>query len=207
MTELAARLYWPRQSMLPRAWRMGVAAVALGLLALGLVDAFDSIEVSFGLALAGGLALTGLLLLAIRHFDTAVAIGLLLMGVVRFEPAPPDLVFAVVIAVAAITGRFYLARVPRLMRWIVALLLIINLLSLTDVVSGSLAIRFLFITVYLSIFALWLTGYIDSPKHARMVAVTWLGVAVVSAAVSVLELNVHIPGQDFILGTKDNGER
>jgi len=89
MTELAARLYWPRQSMLPRAWRMGVAAVALGLLALGLVDAFDSIEVSFGLALAGGLAMTGLLLLAIRHFDTAVFIGMLLMGVVRFEPAPP----------------------------------------------------------------------------------------------------------------------
>ena len=207
MTELAARMYLPRQSMLPRAWRVGVAGLALGLLALGLVDAFDSIEVSFGLALAGGLALTGLLLLAVRQFDTAVAIGLLLMGVVRFEPAPPDLVFAVVIAVAAITGRFHIARVPRLMRWIVALLLVINLLSMTDIVSTSLAIRFLFITVYLAIFALWLTGYVDSPKHARTVAVTWLGVAVVSAVISSLALNVHIPGQEFILGTKDNGER
>jgi len=207
MTELAASMYLPRQSLLPRVWRLGAAAVALGVLALGLVDAFQSIEVSFALALAGGLALTGLLLLTIRHFDTAVAIGLLLMGVVRFEPAPTDLVFAVVIAVAAITGRFYLARVPRLMRWIVALLLIINLLSLTDVVSGSLAIRFLFITVYLAIFALWLAGWVDSPRHARMVAATWLGVAVASAVISVLALNVHIPGQEFILGTKDNGER
>jgi O-antigen ligase len=207
MTELAARMYSPRQSMLPRAWRMALAAVALGLLALGLVDAFDSIEVSFGLALAGGLALTGLLLLAIRHFDTAVAIGLLLMGVVRFEPAPPDLVFAVVIAVAAITGRFRIARVPRLMRWIVALLLVINLLSMIDVVSASEAIRFLFITVYLAIFALWLTGYVDSPKHARLVVVTWLAVAVVSAVVSVLALKMPLPGRDFILGSKDNGER
>src|SRR5690349_11758968 len=119
MTELAASMYLPRQSLLPRAWRLAAAAVALGLLALGLVDAFQSVQVSFALALVGGVALTGLLLLTIRHFDTAVAIGLLLMGVVRFEPAPTDLVFAVVIAVAAITGRFHLARVPRLMRWIV----------------------------------------------------------------------------------------
>src|SRR5436190_14883422 len=207
MTELAARLYWPRQSMLPRAWRMGVAAVALGLLALGLVDAFDSIEVSFGLALAGGLAMTGLLLLAIRHFDTAVFIGMLLMGVVRFEPAPPDLVFAIVIAVAAITGQFRIARVPRLMRWIVALLLVINLLSMIDVVSASEAVRFLFITVYLAIFALWLTGYVDSPKRARTVAITWLGVAVVSALISALALKMPIPGREFILGSKDNGER
>src|SRR5256885_14189183 len=94
MTELAASMYLPRQSLLPRVWRLGAAAVALGVLALGLVGAVQSIEVSFALALAGGLALTGLLLLPLRHFDTAVAIGLLLMGVVRFEPAPPDLVFA-----------------------------------------------------------------------------------------------------------------
>ena len=210
MTELAASMYLPRQST-DAAARMaagrGGSCCCWACSRWAWSTRSRASKSPSRSRSSAGWPLTGLLLLTIRHFDTAVAIGLLLMGVVRFEPAPTDLVFAVVIAVAAITGRFHLARVPRLMRWIVALLLVINLLSLTDVVSTSAAVRFLFITMYLAIFALWLTGYVDSPKHARMVAVTWLGVAVVSAVVSSVALNLHIPGQEFILGTKDNGER
>ena len=55
---------------------------------MGFADLFNSANVSFALALAGGLALMGFLALTIRHYDTAIAIGLLLMGIVRFEPAP-----------------------------------------------------------------------------------------------------------------------
>jgi O-antigen ligase len=126
---------------------------------------------------------------------------------VRFEPAPPDVVFALIMCVAAATGRFRLSRVPSLLRWIVALLLVVNLASMIDVVSGSSAVRFLLITVYLAIFALWLTAFVDSPSRARLVVVTWLAIAVVSAVVASLALHLPIPGRQFINGSVDNGER
>jgi hypothetical protein len=208
MTELAATGFAPRRaSPLALTGRSGAAVLSLGLLAVGLAGAINSTSISAPLALLGGLTLTGFLLLTIRHFTTAIAIGLLLMGIVRFEPAPPDIAFAVIMAVAAMTGRFRLNRVPISVRWIVGLLLVVNLLSMLDVLVLSEALRFLFITAYLAIFSLWLTGYVDRPSRARLVAVTWLAVGVVSAIVSVLALNLPVPGRSFILGSVDNGQR
>src|SRR5256886_6582432 len=203
MSELVARAPLPRAGAL----RASAAALALGLLAIGLVQALDSSGVSLALGLAGGLALMGFLLLPIRHYDTAIAIGLLLMGVVRFEPAPTDLAFAVIMVVAAVTGRFRISRVPPLLRWMVALVLVVNLASMIDVESTSAAVRFLLITVYLAIFALWLTTFVDRPSRARLVAVTWLVIAVASAVVASLALHFPIPGRQFINGSVDNGER
>jgi hypothetical protein len=192
---------------LQRASRTGAGALVLLLVAVGLVDALNSTTLSTGLAFAGGVALVAFLWLTINQFDTAIAIGLLLMGVVRFEPAPTDLCFALIMTVAAVTGRFRLNRVPSLLRWLVALLLVVNLASLTDVVSTSKAVRFLFITVYLCIFALWLTGFVDRPKRARLVVVTWLVIGVASAVVAALALHFPIPGRSFINGSVDKGER
>src|ERR1700730_2319224 len=110
MTELVARIAAPRPGTLQRLPRAVAAAIALGLVALGLADALATVRVPFALALAGGLVLIGFLPLRIRHYDTAIAIALLLMGVVRFEPAPPDIAFAVVMCVAAAVGRFRLRR-------------------------------------------------------------------------------------------------
>src|SRR5439155_17656857 len=67
--------------------------------------------------------------------------------------------------------------------------------------------RFLLITVYLAIFALWLTAFLDSPSRARLVVVTWLVIAVASAIVASLALHFPIPGRSFINGSVDNGER
>jgi hypothetical protein len=208
MAELAARAFAPgRLSRLGNTGRLGASLLLLVLLGVGFADVFNSTTISFPLALAGGLALIGFLALTIRHYDTAIAIGLLLMGVVRFEPAPPDLAFAVIMAVAAMTGRFRLNGVPLVARWLVGGMLIVNLLSLIDIVSGSQALRFLFITVYLAAFSLWLTGYVNSPARARLVVVTWLAIAVISAVVSTLALNLPLPGRSFILGTVDGAER
>ncbi|MFI5037468.1 MAG: hypothetical protein ACHP93_03235, partial [Solirubrobacterales bacterium] len=185
MTELAATAFAPpRPSRAGLTGRLGASLLALALLGVGFADQFNSANVSFGLALAGGLALVAFLALTISHYDTAIAIGLLLMGIVRFEPAPPDMAFAVIMSVAAMTGRFRLNRVPLLVRGIVGLLLVVNLLSMMDVVSTSTAVRFLFITVYLVIFSLWLTGYVDSASRAHLVVVTWLVVGVASAIIS-----------------------
>src|SRR3984893_7329422 len=208
MTELAAMaLAPPRPSRAGITGRLGGSLLALALLGVGFADLFNSANISFGLALAGGLALVGFLALTISHYDTAIAIGLLLMGIVRFEPAPPDIAFAVVMSVAAMTGRFRLNRVPLILRWIVGLLLILNLLSMMDVVNTSVGLRFLFITVYLVIFSLWLTGYVDSASRARLVVVTWLVIGVVSAILSAAALNLPVPGRSFILGSVDNSQR
>ena len=197
MTELVARQPVPRPGALLRLSRASVGAVVLGLVAVGLVHALDTTSLPFALALAGGLALTGFLLLAVRHYDTAIAIALLLMGVVRFEPAPPDIAFAVIVSVAAMTGRFRLNRVPLLLRWIVGLFLIVNVLSMVDVKVTSGALRFLLITVYLAIFSLWLAGYVDSPSRSRTVVMTWLGVGAISAVVSVLANDVMGRGRTW----------
>jgi hypothetical protein len=208
MTELAATALPPaRGARAGITGRLGASLLALALLGVGFADLFNSANIPFALALGGGLALVAFLALTISHYDTAIAVGLLLMGVVRFEPAPPDMAFAVIMAVAAMTGRFRLNRVPLLVRWIVGLLLVVNLLSMMDIVSTSIALRFLFITLYLAIFSLWLTGYVDSPSRARLVVVTWLAIAVFSAVISILALNLPIPGRSFILGSVDNGER
>src|SRR6202171_5511742 len=120
MTELAAtQLALPRPSRAALTGRMGGSLLALALLGVGFADLFNSANIPFGLALAGGLVLVGFLALTINHYDTAIAIGLLLMGIVRFEPAPPDIAFAVIMSVAAMTGRFRLNRVPLFVRWLV----------------------------------------------------------------------------------------
>jgi O-Antigen ligase len=208
MSELSLPGLAPRIPPRLTQWgRWSAVALSLALLGVGFADLFANSSISFGLALAGGLALTGFLVITIRHYETAVAIGLVLMGVVRFEPAPPDLCFAVIMTVAAMTGRFHLRRVPLVVRWTVGLLLVINLLSMMDVVSTSVGLRFLFITVYLAIFSLWLTGYLNSPARARLILVTWLAIALFSSVISVLALNVHIPGRSLILGSVDGAER
>src|SRR5438445_10054223 len=207
MTETAAMAFASPQPSRLHVTGRSAALLSLGLLGVGFADLFNSTNVSLALALAAGLALTCFLVLTIAHYHTAVAIGLLLMGIVRFEPAPPDLAFAVIMTIAAMTGRFRLNRVPLLVRWIVGLVLIVNLLSLMDVVATQQALRFLFITAYLAIFSLWLTSYVDSSSRARLVVVTWLAIAILSAVVSSLALNVPVPGRSFILGSVDYGQR
>jgi O-antigen ligase len=208
MAELTAPGFAPQLPARLSLWgRWGAVAMAMALLGAGFADLFANSSISLGLALAGGVALTGFLLITIRHFETAVAIGLLLMGVVRFQPAPPDLCFAVIMSVAAMTGRFHLRRVPPVVRWIVGLLVVVNLLSMMDVLSTSIALRFLFITLYLAIFSLWLTGFVDSPSRARLVVVTYLAIAVFSTVLAVVALKVHIPGRSLILGSVEGTER
>ena len=72
------------------------------------------------LALAGGAAALAVLALAVASYRTAVALGFALLGVVAVEPAPADGIFAVTIALALVTRRFRLFRVPMVMIVLVA---------------------------------------------------------------------------------------
>jgi O-antigen ligase len=151
------------------------------------------------LVLAFGAGLLGTLALALGRYDAAVALGLLLLAVVRIEPAPPDLVFAVVIAVALVTARVHLESVPLSATILVSMFLAVNLLAATGATEGARAITFFGITFYLGIFALWLAAYVASVRTARLVLLAYLAGAVISACAACLALVVSFPGSDAIV--------
>jgi hypothetical protein len=174
--------------------------LALGVVAVGLTTIGNTLPFSVPLAAAGGLALLGMLLLALAKYDAAVAVGFLLMGIVKVEPAPPDAAFAVIMAVAAVTGRFRFTRAPRIAGVLVAALLVLNVLSMMEAVHTGEAFRFFFITAYLGIFALWLTGWVDSRGHARSIVVMWLWIGTISAILGTAAVLLPLPGRELLLG-------
>jgi O-antigen ligase len=121
------------------------------------------------IVLAGGIGLIGLLALAVTRFDGAVFLGFLLMSVVWVQPGPPDIVFAVIFAVALATGKFHVRRLPLSIAMLLAVFIFLNILSASFIVDVPVAERFFATTVYLAVFAVWLAGYVDSARRARIV--------------------------------------
>ena len=178
------------------------AASILALIGAALaVAAYRYPPPSLGLTLAAGLALSGILALAVARYDAAVALGLLLLGVQAIEPAPPDFVFAIVIAVAAVTGRFEPTRVPLTIFVTLGSFLVLNLVSAVGAVSASRAAFFFSITLYLAVFSIWLVGYVNSSRRARLVVIAYLVGAVFSALVGVMALFAPLPAEDQLLYT------
>ena len=185
-----------------------LAAGAAGLLALflaaGVVLSRNPLPLTVVLAIGIGLLAT--LFLALARYHAAVALGVLLLAAVRLEPAPADVLFGVVIAVAIATGRFRLERVPLSVTAFVALFLALNLLSSVEVVDAGRTVEFFAITLYLAVLGLWLTGYVCSPRRARLVVGAYLVAAVVSAALACLALFVALPGREaFVDGPRAQG--
>jgi O-antigen ligase len=184
------------------------AAAAVTLLALFLAAgvALSRSPLPLPVVLAFGVGLLGTLALALGRYDAAVALGLLLLAVVRIEPAPPDLVFGVVIAVALVTARLRLERVPLSATLLVSAFLAVNLLAATGAMDGTRAVMFFGITVYLGVFALWLAAYVASVRRARLVLVAYLAGAALSAAAACLALVVPFPGAHvFVDGPRAQG--
>ena len=147
---------------------------------------------SLKLIVGGGIALLGVLALAITRFDSAVFLGFLLMSIVWVQPGPPDIVFAVVFAVAVASGRMRLRRLPMSVGILVAGFVFLNILSATFVVDPPAAERYFAITLYLAIFSIWLAGYVDSAQRARRVLVGLLVTGVITGGAACLAL--YIPG-------------
>jgi O-antigen ligase len=203
-------LRWPSAAISPRPATPGftlsralpgvAAGVGALLVALAAVVLSQSAAPSLRATLAGGLALLALLTLTLARYDAAVVLGVLLLGAVKTDPAMPDAVFAVVMAVAAATGRFRLAAVPRTVRHLLAALVALNLLSAINVVDIPAGARFLAITLYLVAFGVWLAGYADSRQRTRLVVGAYLVAAVSSALLGSLALFVSFPGSAALSG-------
>ncbi|HYI36871.1 MAG TPA: O-antigen ligase family protein [Thermoleophilaceae bacterium] len=185
----------------------GVARRTVVLLALALGLAVGSVMFAAVLqrypppwiAVVGSVGLVAMLMVAIARYEAAVAIGLLLLGVVAVEPAPPDGVFAIVIAVALVTGRFRIDRAPISVVALSMFYMLLNIASTVDAVSASRAALFAAVTLYLVIFALWLTGWLDSEHKARLVVRWYLVGAVIASLATTLAILTHFPGSDPLL--------
>jgi O-antigen ligase len=186
------------------AWAFGGAALFLLFLAVGVVLGRSPLPVP--IVAAFGVGLLGTLALALSRYDAAVALGVLLLAVVRIEPAPSDLVFAVVIAVAFVTGRLFLERVPLSVSVLVAGFLALNLLAATVATDGARAVAYFAITLYLGVFALWFCAYVCSVRRARLILLAYLVGAALSAAVACLALVAPFPGASaFVDGPRAQG--
>lgn len=183
----------------------GLAAIVAGgalvvLLAVALAALLGRNPVPLGVALGGGLLMLMGLALVLARYDLAVSIGFLLLAVVVVEPAPSDALFGLIMAVAAVTGRFGLRRVSRLAIAIVSSLLLLNVLSLAEVTAWGAAARFVLITLYLGLFSLWLAAYVDRPSRSRRLVRAYLAAAVFSAVLASAALFVHFPLHTLLIG-------
>lgn len=154
---------------------------------------------SLSLVLAGGLAFLAVVALAIARYDAAVLLGMCLLGVVNVEPAPPDAVLFVVISIAAATGRLDLERLPMIVIGALGAFITLNLLSALEAVDPARAGFFFTITLYLALFAIWLTSYVRSERAARLVLIGYLVAAVGSVVLAMGALYGGFPGSDYLV--------
>jgi O-antigen ligase len=175
-----------------------VAAVAT-LLAVGMAWALYRYPPTPQVVAAGSLGLGGMLALALARYEAAVALGFMLLGVVRIEPAPSDGVFAIVMAVGLVTGRFDISRVPLTVFALVGSLIALNLISAVEALDPAVAGRYFAITLYLGVFSIWFTGYLRSERRARLVVVAYVVGTVLVAVPSTLALFAPVPGGELLL--------
>jgi O-antigen ligase len=152
----------------------------------------------YGFELAVGLGFLGVVALAIVHPEAAALLGFALLGVIVVEPAPADFVFLVVIAMTIATGRFR-ASVPPVAIMALGGFMALSLLSAVEVVDYRAAAFYLGISMYLALAALWLSGFVNSARRARIVAGGYLAAAVTSAALGVLALVAPLPGGELFV--------
>lgn len=182
------------QPLAPRAaaeaaWRSAAGLAwtgAAALLGCALAFGLQRNPPPLDLVIVGGAALIALLGLALVRYEAVVGLGFVLFGVVFVEPAPPDIVFAVAIAVAAVTGRTHLRQIPPSIVLLLGLFLVLNLLSAVATVDTGGAGVFFFVTVYLVAFTVWLTAIIDSEAWMRLIFRALLAGAVASALIGIL---------------------
>jgi len=161
---------------------IGLAAVLGFAIAVALVTASRP---SSTVAVAGGMAALAALGLALARYEAAVALGMLIFGVVFVEPSPPDAIVMIAMAVAIVTGRFSLRRVPLPLLALLGVFIVLNLVSSVFATDPSRAAFFLLITTYLCSFSVWLTGFVESVHRARLILAPLIAGAVATTAFGV----------------------
>ena len=127
---------------------------------------------------------------------TIVAFALL--AFVRVEPAPVDLIFAFLIVRTLVMARAPV-QVPPLALLSTAGFAAWTLFSTSNAADFGGAARFVFITLYLLVLAVWLTGAFADARLTRACIKTYIYAAVASAVIGVAALLVGFPGSSSLV--------
>lgn len=193
---------------LPAAVSASIALATVAVLAAAFALALGHLPLPWPVVVVLTTGLTGIWILALVRYDATVAFGFALFAIIIADPAPTDAVFGVIIAIAAVTGRFHLDRAPLSVTALVSLFIALNVVSTFEAVELGVAARFALITVFLIVFAVWLTAYLDSSERARLVVRAYIFPAAASALLATVALFVSFPGSDLLLrydGTRAAG--
>jgi O-antigen ligase len=180
----------------------GVAAAAVAGTALGVSLAGDP---PAGLMPAVGVLGIWLVLgLALAWPAAAIALGFVLFGVVRVEPAPTDAVLGILAALAVATGQVDLRRVPAPILALLVTLLALNVVSMTASVELAPALRFFGITLYLVVLAVWLASHLRTRERMRVVIRAYVAGAAATSLLAVVALFAAYPGHDLLAGVGES---
>lgn len=161
--------------------------------AAGIGFALDANPLSLEQTIVVGVGLLSALALALFRYKWAVVLAFLLLALQIFEPAPVDGVLLIVIAVAAVTGRLELRRVPLWVLTTMGVFIVLNGLSALEAVDAGRAAFFMAVTVYLCALGLWVCCYVTTPERARTIVACLVVVAAFSAFFGSLRLYMPIP--------------
>src|SRR5262245_44737639 len=137
------------------AFQLAVVATALVVFAAAQAWALGAFDLGARETVLAGLGVMAILGLAVVRPEAAVGLGVALLAVVRVEPAPADAVFAILMGLAFVTGRFAIGRIPPLVVWHSGAYLALNLFSLVEVIALGRAVQFFAVTLYLVLFSFW----------------------------------------------------
>jgi hypothetical protein len=188
-----------------RPWSAGGHALAAGVLGVVLAALLYRFPPPLALALAGGLAMIGVLALALWREHAAVALGFGLLGIVVVEPAPSDGVFLVLMAIALVGRRFRLRAAPLPVLAAIGTFAALNLLSAVQVADAERAATFFVITLFVAAIGLWIPNYVVTRRRARLILRAYLFAAVGAALIGVLALFAPLPAADVL--TEDSRAR
>lgn len=153
-----------------------------------------------------GLVAVGIILaLALSQPRILFVVGFLLLGVVSTEPAPVDVVFAILMLVTVLSGRVS-PRIPAPIQIIIGLTVAVTLLSTVNAADTGRALQYQFVTFYLLALAVWLTWVFTDARATRIAVRAYLGVAAVSSVLVLLALYAGLPGGDVLLYASTRGQ-
>jgi O-antigen ligase len=181
----------------------GLAGVAAAGMALGVALAGDP---PAGLMSAVGVLGIWLVLgLALVSPGAAIALGFVLFGVVRVEPAPADAVLGILAALAIATGQVDLRRVPASILALLVILLALNVVSMTAAAQLGPALRFFAITLFLVVLAVWLATHLRTPERMQVVIRAYVAGAAAASLLAVAALFVAFPGHELLAESRARG--
>jgi len=153
---------------------------------------------SLGLVLA--ILLIGVVAaVALTKPRAALVASFLLLAFVRVEPAPVDLMLALLLGLSVALGTAR-SRMPVGILFALSGYVAVSILSMVSAVDVSTALRFNGITIFLLLVAVWLTGALstDAPTTRRAMKAYVIGAAVTSLA-GVVALHLPVPGSGLLL--------